>query len=182
MTARRRALGWVAALVALGTLAACGGGGTSPSAAPQSTVATTAPATSTPTTTPTTTRPAELDPCALVSQAEAEVLAATPLEAGVPAGIPGERTCTYTGPVTGPTAQVEVFTGPGAKKFLDIDRELGHEITTVAGIGDEAHEEEWTIFLRKGSTWAAIRLVRLDDYELYRAPLQDLARSLAAQL
>jgi hypothetical protein len=122
-----------------------------------------------------------LDACALVTKEEAEQLAGTPLEPGVP-GDPAEPSCTYTGPVTGPTAQVEVYTGAGAQKILEIDRSLGHEFTPLTGIGDEAHAEEGAVFVAKSGVWVAIRLVRLDDPEIYRERLADLARTVADRL
>ncbi len=120
----------------------------------------------------------EIDPCALVSQQEAEALTKTPLD-------PAKRvrgTCTYTGPVTGPTAQVEVFTGDGVTNYLNTDRELGHEFRTLAGLGDEAYAEDEAVFLRKGQMWVAIRLVRLNDPAENRKPLEELARKVADRL
>ncbi|RGC69094.1 hypothetical protein C5N14_10035 [Micromonospora sp. MW-13] len=119
-----------------------------------------------------------VDACDLVSKREAEKLAGTPLDD--PVAI--RETCTYTGPVTGPTAQVEVFVGDGAKKFLDIERELGHEFTPIAGAGDEAYAEDGTVFVNKGGVWVSIRLVRTDDPARYRKPLADLARTVAGRL
>lgn len=118
------------------------------------------------------------DACKLLTKADAEKLAGTPLEDAVPV----RETCTYTGPVTGPTAQVEVYVGDGAKKMLDIDRDLGHAFTPLAGIGDEAHLEDGAVFLRKGTVWVAIRLVRLDDPAAFRKPLEDSARVAAGRV
>ncbi|MEV0805294.1 hypothetical protein [Micromonospora sp. NPDC050200] len=119
-----------------------------------------------------------LDACSLVSKQEAEKVAGTPLEDPVAV----RETCTYTGPVTGPTAQVEVFVGDGAKKFLDIERELGHELSSITGAGDEAYAEDGTVFVNKGGVWVSIRLVRTDDPARYRKPLADLARTVAGRL
>lgn len=118
------------------------------------------------------------DPCTLVTKAEAEKLAATRLEDAVAV----RETCTYTGAAGGPTAQVEVYVGDGAKKMLDIDRDLAHAFTPLAGIGDEAHLEDGVVFVRKGETWVAIRLVRLDDPATFRKPLEDAARSAAGRM
>jgi Protein of unknown function (DUF3558) len=124
---------------------------------------------------------AEVDPCRLVTKEEAEQLAGTRLDAGVL--IQGESpSCTYSGRVTGPLAQVEVYVGDGAKKILDIDRELHHTFATVQGIGDEAHEEDGAIFLRKAGRWVAIRVVLLEDPKLSREPLRHLARTVASRL
>ncbi|WP_020579955.1 DUF3558 family protein [Actinopolymorpha alba] len=132
--------------------------------------ATKAPATRTPAPT--------IEPCALVSKQEAERLTRTPLDDAVAV----RETCTYTGPVTGPTAQVEVYVGPGAKKFLDIERELGHELEPLAGIGDEAYAEDGTVFLNKAGVWVSIRLVLLNDPAENRKPMEDLARKVTTRL
>ncbi|GAB2948107.1 hypothetical protein GCM10027280_41060 [Micromonospora polyrhachis] len=118
-----------------------------------------------------------IDPCSLVSRSEAERLAGTRLEDTVPV----RETCTYTGPVTGPTAQVEVFVGDGAKKFLDIERELGHELRPLAGVGDEAYVSFEAVWVNKSGQWVSIRLVRLNDPAENRKPLEDLARTVATR-
>lgn len=138
---------------------------------------------SSPTPTPTVAQPKNLDPCALVSQQDAEALAGTPLEAAEPSGNTEDSRCTYTGPVSGPLAQVEIHIGPGAKKALDIDKEtLGHAFVPVEDLGDEAHLEDFQVFFRKGTIWASIRLVRLEDPAGYAKPLEDLARELASRM
>ncbi|MFG2069885.1 hypothetical protein ACGFKZ_23800 [Micromonospora tulbaghiae] len=116
--------------------------------------------------------------CTLVSKDDAERLAGTALDEPVVAG----QSCTYTGPVTGPTAQVEVFVGEGAKKYLDIERQLGHEIRELAGTADEALLTAEAFFLRKGELWVAVRLVRLNDPQENRAPLERLARTVAGRM
>jgi hypothetical protein len=88
--------------------------------------------------------------------------------------------CTYTGPPTGPTAQVELFVGDGAKKYLDVDRNLGHDIQPLPGVGDEAYIEEFNVFFRTGTRWNALRLTRLDDFPAYRQPMIDLATKVAS--
>ncbi|MEV8518109.1 DUF3558 family protein [Dactylosporangium sp. NPDC051484] len=121
---------------------------------------------------------AAVDPCKLVSQQEAEKLAGTRLNSAQPV----RETCTYTGPVSGPTAQVEIYVGDGAKKFLEIDRDLGHDLQPVSGIGDEAHLEDGTIFFAKSGTWVSIRLVRLNDPAENRKPLEEAARKAASRM
>lgn len=119
------------------------------------------------------------DPCDLLSKADAELLARTPLEEAVPA----PQSCTYSGPVTGPVAQVEIYVGDGAKKMLDIDRDdLGHPFTEVPGIGDEALLEDGAIFFRAGTVWVAIRLVLLNDPAENVEPLQTAARTAAGRM
>ncbi|MET8908769.1 hypothetical protein [Micromonospora sp. NPDC004551] len=118
------------------------------------------------------------DACALVSRADAQRLAGTPVNAAVPV----RESCTYTAPVTGPTAQVEVYVGDGAKKYLDIERELGHEVLPLAGVGDEAHLTAEAFFIRKGDVWVAVRLMRLNDPQENREPLRALARTVAGRM
>ncbi|WP_428966842.1 hypothetical protein [Micromonospora fluostatini] len=115
--------------------------------------------------------------CALVDQREAEQLAGTALNEPVPV----RETCTYTGPVDGPTAQVEVFVGDGAAKFLGIERELGHELRPLAGVGDEAYATQEAVFVHKSGVWVSVRLVRLNDPAENRAPLERVARTVATR-
>ncbi|WP_116952549.1 hypothetical protein [Jiangella endophytica] len=122
--------------------------------------------------------PETVDACALLTQAEAETLAATPLDPPVA----GLASCTWTGPVTGPTAQVEVYVGDGALKILDIDRQLGHVFTELPGIGDEAHLEDGMVFVLVDGTWIGVRLVRLDDPALFAGPLEETARIVADRI
>jgi len=172
----RPAMLGLASLVALG-LVGCGGrGGTA--AAPPAVVGS-QPAAS-PTAAPSTSAPAPttVDACALVSKKEAETLVGAKLNDAVPV----KESCTYTGSPTGPTAQVEVYIGDGAKKFLDTERTLGHDLRPLPGIGDEAHIEDGAVFLYKSGLWVAIRFVRLDDPAKYRKPLEDLARVVAGRI
>jgi hypothetical protein len=90
--------------------------------------------------------------------------------------------CTYTGPVTGPSAQVEIFVGDSAQNLYEGDRQLGHAFTTVAGIGDEAHVEDFAIFFRKAGRWVAIRLVRTDDRTKYRPRMEATAKAAVARI
>ncbi len=124
-----------------------------------------------------------VDACALVTLEDAQTLAGTPLDPGV-AGPPENptATCTYTGPVTGPTAQVEIYVGPGAKKALDIDRDLGHVFTPVAGLGDEAYAEDNNIFWLQDGVWYWIVLVLLNEPAQNVQPLETLARTVSAEL
>jgi hypothetical protein len=124
------------------------------------------------------------DPCALLTQSEANTLAGTKLQAGTEAGSGGVKTlCQYTGDPSGPTAQVEVIVGDGAKKALDIDREtLGHPFTTVSGIGDECDQEDGNIFVRKGNVWVDINLVLLNDPAQNVQPMQAAAKAVVAGL
>ncbi|MEV4123295.1 DUF3558 family protein [Micromonospora sp. NPDC049645] len=188
--ATRRSVRLLAAVAALSTLTALGGcgkaGGADDDGAAPAAAASSAPATPDGASAPagtTDTPPAAVtvDACTLVTKQEAEKLAGTRLED--PLEKPEDRdTCTYTGPVTGPTAQVEVYVGDGAKKFLDIDRELGHELTPISGAGDEAYAEDGTVFVSKGGVWACVRLVRSEDPATYRKALEAVARTAAGRL
>ncbi|WNI18022.1 DUF3558 family protein [Actinacidiphila sp. ITFR-21] len=122
-----------------------------------------------------------LKACEILPEKDAEALATTPLNAGIeaPANTPG---CTYTAPVDGPVAQVEIYLGDGAKKYYDIDRQLNHAFTPFTGAGEEAYAEDDTVFFRKAVTWVAIRLVRLNDPAVNREPLRSLARQVASRL
>jgi len=116
--------------------------------------------------------------CKLVTQAEADALGGTKLN---PANQVADS-CTFTGPTEGSVAQVEVFVGDGAKKFLDIDRELEHQFTPVTGAGDEAYYEENTAFARKGTVWVALRLTRLNDPVENQPKLESLLRTITSRM
>jgi hypothetical protein len=119
-----------------------------------------------------------VDPCQLVGQADAEKLAGTKLDPPQP----GEHACTYTGPVTGPTAQVEVYVGLGAKKQLDIENTLGHELRTLPGVGDEAWISDNGVYVRKGQLWISVLVVLLEDPAQYTKRLGDVATVAAGRL
>jgi hypothetical protein len=123
-------------------------------------------------------------PCALLIQSEAETLAGTPLEAGTESGEGDDKTlCQYVGPATGPLAQVQLLVGDGAKKALDIDRDiLQHSFTTSSGVGDEAYAEDDTVFLRKGDTWVSVGLARLNEPAENADRLKAAAGEIAARL
>lgn len=131
--------------------------------------------------------PASLpDACSLLTQTEAEALAGTKLMAPVAAGPAGSgqnTLCQFVGPTTGPTAQVEVFVGDGAKKQLDIDRDtLKHAFTSVPGIGDQCLQEDDFIFVEKHGLWASINLVLLNDPKQNVQPMQTAIKQLADRL
>jgi len=109
---------------------------------------------------------------------DAETLAGTALQDAVKI----DQTCTYTAPPTGPTAQVQIFVGDGAKKFLDTDRQLNHTFTQLSGIGDEAWIEPGVVFVNKSGLWVCIVLVRLDDPAVYRTKFEALARAVAGRM
>ena len=168
-------------LVAVVALGACGSSSKTAQAPPttkpvETTVVTEA-------TTTATTTPAKLDSCALVPLAQAEALIGTKLEPGMHESTTDVDSCTYPGDPNGPTAQVEVFIGPGAKKFYDDDNNvLHHTFTDVPGLGDESHEEEYTLFFRKGTIWVALRLTSLDDWSTFKARAEAAAKDLASRI
>jgi hypothetical protein len=127
---------------------------------------------------------AQPDACALLTVDEAKELTRTELGPGSGAGVEnGAATlCQFVAPPTGPVAQVEVFVGDGAEKILDIDRRLEHVITPLPGTGDEAYEEDGQVFLRKGTVWASVRLVRLNDPAENREPLRKAATLMAGRM
>jgi hypothetical protein len=176
----RRVAAAACALAVVG-LGACGG-----SSKPAASSATQPPTSATSaSTTPTTAAPVKNpDPCTLVTHDEAQTLAETPLAAAVKAGATDDQLCQYTGPTTGPTAQVEIFSGLGVKKSLEIDRDtLKHPFTTLSGIGDEAYLEADNVFVRKGDNWGSINVVLLDvPDDRIQAGLKDLAAKIAARL
>jgi hypothetical protein len=119
-----------------------------------------------------------VDPCLLVSKADAEKLAGTKLDPPVR----GEHACTYTGPVTGPTAQVEVYVGLGAKKQLDIEHTLGHQLRALPGTGDEAWLSDNGVYLRSGQLWVSVLVVLLEDPSQYATRLSHVATIVAGRL
>ncbi len=126
------------------------------------------------------------DACSLLTQAEAEKVAGTKLMKPVGAGKNAAGAfvqCQFTGPTSGPTAQVEVYVGDGAQQQLHIDRDnLKHKFTTVPGVGDQCLQEDGFIVVQKNGLWASIHLVRLNDPKLDVAPLQTGMKELAARL
>jgi len=168
-------------------LAACSGTGTTPAVpTPVPTPAATATATATdaPSTadTPADTAAILPDPCKLLTQDEADKLGGVKLGAALPQGIPPTN-CVWPAPLTGSVAQVEVGVGDGAKKFLDIDKDtLGHTFTPVSGLGDEAWQESDTIFVRTGTLWFSLHLVKLDSAPDDQANTAALAKTILGRI
>jgi hypothetical protein len=126
------------------------------------------------------------DACDLLTHDEANTLAGRELQDAVAAGLENGANvaCQYTSDPNGPgVAQVEVYVGDGAKNALDIDRDvLGHTFTNVPGIADEVLQEDGSIFIRKGDTWASINLVLLNDPNENVQRMQDAALIVANRL
>lgn len=181
---RRR---YAAALLPLLLLTGCGGG---EPAAPAP--AATEPALAVPTE-PTGTGPAEPtdsgsgggaegtslpDACALMTKADAQKLVGMTLLDGV--GTPGD--CTYNSDPTGPTGQVFVAVGDGAKKTYDINRTLKHEFRALPGVADEAWAEDGAVYVRKGAMWVVVSMIKLNDPKENVKPLAAAARTVAGRL
>lgn len=164
-----------AVLIALG-LAGCGGSKSkTPSAGSGPGAAASADASGDPSAAPS---PADLDPCSLVTKAEADKLAGITLQPPLRV----QETCRFTSPPEGSTAQVEIFTGEGAHSALNIDKvDLAHPFHPVAGLGDEAYAEDGAIWFRKGDLWVELALLRLDSVDT-GPPLEALARTAAGRV
>lgn len=116
---------------------------------------------------------ASLDACTILTQEDAETLIGTELTDPLSAATSDVSSCTYPGDPNGPSAQVEIYIGPGAKQQLDIDKDqLAHPFTEPTGIGDEAWQEDWMIFARTGDTWVSIRIVTSEEAAASLVPLQ----------
>ena len=164
-------------------VASCGDSTSSSARATTTTAARAASDTTTTTTEAITTAEAP-DPCTLIAKADAEKIVAVALSDGTKSGSGDDVMCQYGSDPNGPTAQVEVFVGAGAKKQLDIDRDtLQHPFTTLSGIGDEAYLEAGDVFVRKGTTWVSVDIVALDPpAQQIQDGLTSLATSLATKL
>jgi hypothetical protein len=114
--------------------------------------------------------------CTLLTQEEAEKLADADLDAAQEVT---DDFCEWDNPPEGSVAQVQVFIGDGAAKTLELDRE---KVTPVAGLGDEAYEEEGYIFARKGAVWIEVHLVRLAEWEPFWQPMRDAAAAVLARI
>jgi hypothetical protein len=126
--------------------------------------------------------PVPVDPCSLITRAEANAVAGTKTGAPLPEGDPATR-CVWPTPTSGAIGQVELDVGDGAKKAYDIDATvLKHSFKPVAGLGDEAYVEDGSVFFRKGDTWVGIHIVRLDDSKTWTPKLIALAMTVAGQI
>ncbi len=120
--------------------------------------------------------------CELVTKEQADTVLGTTLQPGVAVRTGDANSCTYAGDPNGPTAQFEIFVGPGAEQYYDTDVQLQHTFTDVPGLGDEAHEEDGNLFFRTGGTWVALRVTSLDDFSNFKDRLESLAREVEAKL
>ncbi|BCB76192.1 hypothetical protein GCM10022251_68620 [Phytohabitans flavus] len=120
-----------------------------------------------------------VDPCSLVTKAEAEKLAGLKMQDARES----PESCAYTTPPEGTTGQVEVYVGDGAKKQYDIELQLDHNYKAISGAGDEAYsyQDGLSVFVNKGGVWTSVHLVRIDDPAKYRPALEDLARTMSTR-
>lgn len=120
----------------------------------------------------------KIDPCGLVTKAEADQLSGVTLQPAVRS----LQLCTFPTPTSGTVAQLEIYVGDGAKKFFDIDKlSLGHAFHRVPGVGDQAWEEDGAIFVQAKGIWFGLRLTRLDSVDTGPA-LAQLAMAVAGRL
>ena len=126
------------------------------------------------------------DACSLLTQAQAQAIASTPLQKPTRAGVNSAGAavmCQWVGLTNGPTAELEVYVGDGAAQQLHIDRDnLKHTFTMIPGIGDQCLQEDGFIFVEKNGLWVSIHLVRLNDPKLNVKPMQTGAAEIAAEL
>jgi hypothetical protein len=110
--------------------------------------------------------------CKLLKRVEAQTLAGIRLQPPVNGG----TNCTYNSYPTTTVAQVAIYVDSTVPRTLQIDRKLGHKIWKVPRLGDQAFEEEWHIFVRKGKVWITINLVRTEAWPPYQKRLERAAR------
>jgi hypothetical protein len=162
--------------------AGCGTSGATTVASARATEAAVASPTASPAGTPEiTVAPTPVDPCGLITQAEADDLAGIHLQAPLPEGQPPVR-CVWPTPLSGTVAQVEIDVGDGAKKFMEVELKLGHALDPVPGLADEAYVEADTVFFRTSETWVAIHLIGHYSDPTYRQRLEDLAAIVLSRL
>lgn len=120
--------------------------------------------------------------CQLLTIEEAQAIVGTTLTAGVE-GDPQDPSCSFEPDPKGTrTAQVRVLAGEGAKNTLDVDTASEHTFTDVPGLGDESHQEDYTIFFRKATTWVAITCSVPEDASAVQSQMQDAAKLVASRL
>jgi len=125
----------------------------------------------------------KIDACEILPQSDAETLIGSALTDPLTASNSDVASCTYPGDPNGPTAQVEIYIGAGAKQQLAIDRDkLQHAFTQPSGVGDEAWAEDDMIWARTGTTWVSIRVVSLNDASTFAQPLQDAMKAVIGRL
>ncbi len=123
-----------------------------------------------------------VDPCSLITVPEANAVTGVKTLPPEAAGDPPSE-CIWATPTSGAVGQVQIDLGDGAKKAYDIDNTvLKHTFTPLPGLGDEAYAEDGAVFFRKGDTWVAIHIVRLDDSKVWMPKLITLAKTVATRI
>ncbi len=126
-----------------------------------------------------TTASALPSPCKLLTRLEAQRLLGLKVQPATNLG----RGCMYTAYPTGSPGQVELYVDSTLPRTLQIDRdELHHKFWKVPRIGDQALEEEWTIFVRTGAFWITIHVTRLEPWPLYKQRLERAARIASSRI
>ncbi len=123
-----------------------------------------------------------LKACTVLTKDIAQAIVNAKLKDGVE-GSPTEPSCEYDTDPTGPkTAQVRLTVGDGAKQTYDTDKRIDHKFTAVPGLGDEAWQEDFAIFVRKGTTWYGLTVVLLDSPSVVVKPLQTGAAAILPKI
>jgi hypothetical protein len=112
------------------------------------------------------------NPCKLLSRTEVQALIQLKVQAPDNYG----TSCSWVADFNGPSGQVQIFLDTTTPRALRIDRKLHHRFRSIRGIGDQAFEEDWNIFVRKGPVWMYLSLVKTDDPGLYAKRLERAAR------
>jgi hypothetical protein len=109
--------------------------------------------------------------CKLLTRAESAALTGAKMLQPVDGG----SICIYNADPNGPSAQVQIVVTTDTPRTMQLDRKLGHKFKKIPGLGDEAYEEEWNIFVRKAKVWVAISLVAPNSWPAYEKPIQKAA-------
>lgn len=131
--------------------------------------------------------PTLIDPCALVTQEEAEAIVKLRLDTPQSFNLGSVRpSCVYPGFPAGPVAKVDVAIGEGAQTLVATDRRLNERdpdaFTAIDDLGDEGWLRRSTVYFRRGENWIVVGAVRLIDETLLHEPLVAAARSADARL
>ena len=94
-------------------------------------------------------------------EAKAEKAAGVPLTKGEDTRAAGPEevaSCTYNAPPTGQSGSITVFAGLQTPDELTTDRNLGHKLRKVPGLGDQALQETLpsTVFVQTHGVWITI--------------------------
>ena len=119
------------------------------------------------------------DPCALVTQQDAQAALDRPVQpiSNVPVVVPGQRTCGYGSADS--AGLVAVLTFPDTGGLFDTlraqRRQAGRDYRDVAGLGDGAFRDGGQLYVRRGGTVLGIFVNGFDTDERTEAVLRTLA-------